>query len=188
MSGTTEAFVERIDKTIIRIGHAMSILFAIVVVIAFFEVISRYLFNAPTSWVHETTTFFVSLCLLYGGLHCYAGKRHIAMTFIVQTLSQRLQWIMQLVVHGLTLLFVLMMLYGSYYSAMDAFFKPNGRFHMQTSGTALDSPFPAITKGFFAVCCVIFLVLVLLHIARHFAIRKAVFEGSYIEPAKDGEE
>ena len=182
MNSRTVALVQRIDQGVMRIGNVMSIIFAVVVCIAFYEVIMRYAFNAPTSWVHETTTFLVSLCLLYGGVYCYAADRHIAMVFIVQRFGQKFQWYAKFIVNNLTLLFVSMLLHGAYFSATDAFYKPNGKFHMQTSGSILDSPFPALSKAFLLVCCTILFGLVILHYARHLVVRKAVFDGTYVEP------
>ncbi len=38
---------------------------------------------------------------------------------------------------------------------------------MQTSGSVLDMPFPAIEKSFFFISCLIIVVLSVLHIFRH---------------------
>lgn len=166
----------------------MTILFAVVVCISFYEVVMRYVFNAPTSWVHETTTFLISISLIYGGIYCYAADRHIAMVFIVQRFGSKGQWFFQFLVNNLVLIFISLLLYGAYFSAYDAFFRPNGSFHMQTSGSALDTPFPALNKGFLLVCCIIFFVLVILHYIRHLMIKKAVFDGTYVEPEANGKE
>ena len=171
-----------------RIGHVVTFLFAIVVCISFYEVVMRYAFNSPTSWVHETTTFLISLGLLYGGVYCYAADKHIAMVFIVQRFGRKGQWIAKFIVNNLVLVFISMLLYGAYFSADDAFFRPNGKFHMQTSGSALDTPFPALNKGFLLVSCVMLFTLVILHDVRHIAIRKAVFEGTHIESKADEKE
>lgn len=182
------AFADRVDRAIIKIGNGMTVIFAVVVCISFYEVISRYLFNSPTSWVHETTTFLISLCLIFGGVFCYASDRHIAMVFIVNRFGAKSRWWTTFIVNNLVFAFVSMLLYGAYFSAYDAFFRPNGTFHMQTSGTALDSPFPAINKGFLLVACIVFFVLVVLHYIRHLAIRKAVFDGTYVARPVDGKE
>lgn len=182
MSRGFTKFVEATDRAIVRIGHAVTFLFAVVVAISFFEVVMRYLFNSPTSWVHETTTFLVSISLIYGGVYCYASDRHIAMTFVVDSFSPRVRWFAGLLVHACTSVFVTLLLYGSYLSAWDAFFRPNGRFHMQTSGSAIDTPFPAINKGAFFASCIVLFVLVMLHFARHVALYKPMCDGVYVNP------
>jgi len=188
MNNRLLAFVDRIDRVVIKIGHVMTVFFAIVVCISFYEVVMRYVFNAPTSWVHETTTFLISISLIYGGVYCYAADRHIAMTFIVDRFGVKVRWFAQFLVNNLVLLFISMLFYGAYFSAYEAFFRPNGKFHMQTSGSAIDTPFPALNKGFLLLSCAVFFVLVILHYLRHLAIRKAVFDGTFVEPKAHDEE
>lgn len=158
-----------IDRIFIRLGEIVSILFLVVVCISFFEVIMRYVFNSPTIWVHETTSFLVSLALLFGGVSCYAAQKHIAMTFISDSLPIMPRWYTILCVEVFTLIFALMMAYGSFLSAKDAFISPFGTFRMQTSGTALDMPFPALNKGFFFLTCIMLITLVIVHLLRHLA-------------------
>jgi TRAP-type C4-dicarboxylate transport system permease small subunit len=180
--------IDKVDRFVVRIGNGASILYFGVVTIAFYEVVTRYFFNSPTSWVHETTTFVVGLCLVYGGVHCYAADRHIAMVFIRDMLGPRGRWIVDLISHALILVFFVLMLIGAYDSAFDAFFRPNGDFRMQTSGTGLDTPFPAINKGFLFVCCVMLLVLGILHFIRHLSIVRSVFDGTYVPRPRVDEE
>lgn len=156
-----------IDRFFIRAGHFVSILFLVVVLISFYEVIMRYLFHAPTLWVHETTSFLISLAMLFGGISCYADNKHIAMTFIVDGFSTVTRWYLTLFVEACTLVFAVMMTYGSFLSARDAFISPFGAFRMQTSGSALDPPFPALNKGFFFATCIMLVLLVVLHLIRH---------------------
>ena len=158
---------DRFDQFFIKLGYYVSYLFLFIVAIGFYEVIVRYIFSSPTIWVHEVTTFLVSLSLLYGGVACYANNKHIAMTFIRQQFSARVRWGLELLVEIFVFIFFVLLSYGSYLSAAEAFFTPMGTFKMQTSGTVLDTPFPAIEKGFFFISCLIVLVLSVLHIFRH---------------------
>ena len=162
-------FSELIDKLIVRIGYAVTWLFFLIVLIGFYEVMMRYVFDSPTFWVHETTTFIVSIGLLYGGVYCYADDRHIAMTFLVDSLDPKTRWYFDMVVHLLVFVFTLMMLYGAYLNAKDAFFSYSGELKLQTSGSAWDTPFPAYNKGFFFVSCIILSILSVLHNLRHLA-------------------
>ncbi|PIE69296.1 MAG: hypothetical protein CSA21_03320 [Deltaproteobacteria bacterium] len=156
-----------IDRIFIRLGHCISVLFLVVVCISFYEVIMRYVFDSPTLWVHETTSFLVSLALLFGGISCYAAEKHIAMTFIADSFPVMVRWYTVLFVETCTLLFAVMLAYGAFLSAKDAFISPFGKFRMQTSGSALDTPFPALNKGFFFFTCIMLIFLVILHLIRH---------------------
>lgn len=161
--------IQAIDRFFVRAGHVVSVLFLVVVGISFYEVIMRYLFNAPTLWVHETTSFLVSLAMLFGGIACYADEKHIAMTFIADSFPPRVRWFSVLFVELCTFVFSIMMTYGSFLATRDAFISPFGKFRMQTSGSALDPPFPALNKGFFFATCIMLVVLVFLHLIRHLA-------------------
>ncbi|WP_432453981.1 MULTISPECIES: TRAP transporter small permease subunit [unclassified Agarivorans] len=161
------SFSEKIDHLCVSAGEWVSILFIVVVVIGFFEVVMRYVFNSPTNWVHETTTFLVSISLIYGGVSCYASNKHICMDFIRQRFRRKTQWWMELLVELLTFVFMLMLTYGSFCATKDAFFSPFGKFKMQTSGSVIDTPFPALNKGFFFLSCLVMLLLCVTHIYRH---------------------
>ncbi|MFC0308635.1 TRAP transporter small permease subunit [Gallibacterium trehalosifermentans] len=158
---------DTLDQLFIKIGYYVSYLFLFIVAIGFYEVVARYLFSSPTIWVHEVTTFLVSLSLLYGGVACYANNKHIAMIFIREQFSPKVRWILALLVEFLVFIFFILLSYGAYLSAIEALFTPMGTFKMQTSGTVLDMPFPAIEKTFFFISCLMVLFLSVLHIFRH---------------------
>ncbi|HDR1862565.1 TPA: TRAP transporter small permease, partial [Pasteurella multocida] len=84
----------KLDQIFIKVGYYVSYIFLLVVIIGFYEVVARYLFSSPTLWVHEVTTFLISLSLLYGGVACYASNKHIAMTFIRQKLPNKIKWLL----------------------------------------------------------------------------------------------
>src|SRR5699024_11272202 len=89
---------DRFDQFFIKLGYYVSYIFLFIVAIGFYEVIVRYIFSSPTIWVHEVTTFLVSLSLLYGGVACYANKKRIAMTFLRLQFSARVRWGLVLIV------------------------------------------------------------------------------------------
>lgn len=158
---------DKIDRVIIAFGHLVTWLFMVIVLIGFYEVVMRYAFDAPTFWVHESTTFIVSISLLYGGVYCYSARRHICMTFLVDNLRPQSRWFVDLFVHICIIGFTLMMTYGAYLNALDAFFTYSGDFKLQTSGSAWDTPFPAFNKGFFFLSSVMLVILSVLHTAKH---------------------
>ncbi len=177
------ALIDRIDRAVEKLGDWLSVLFFIVVVIGFYEVVMRYAFNAPTIWVHETTTFLISISLLYGGVACYATDRHIAMTFVREQLSAKTQWFIQLIVEFLMLVFISMLSYGAFCTTRDAFISPFGKIKLQTSGTILDTPFPAINKATLLVTCCMIFILCCLHIYRHVVCREEWIANTKVKPS-----
>lgn len=147
-----------IDKWVVRIGDYMSVLFLVGVIISVFEVFSRYIFASPTAWVHESTILIVGVCLIYGGAYCLAKNEHIRITLLYESFSPRIRKIADYFNILVVLVYMSMLTTAAWLMARKAWFTPRGEFRMETSGSAWNSPSPAILKGF------LFLVVVLMTI------------------------
>jgi TRAP-type C4-dicarboxylate transport system permease small subunit len=145
-----------LDIWIVRIGNIIGWLYFAAVVISVYEVIMRYGFNRPTTWVHETTLMLVGIGMLWGGAYCMAEDRHIRVTVVRDALNKRIRRIIDMVVAVFNLLFCGGLAYAGYIMALKAFFDPTGTFRLQRSGSAYNSPAPAIVKA------VLFLVVILM--------------------------
>jgi|GEM_PF-4907230 TRAP-type mannitol/chloroaromatic compound transport system, small permease component len=82
-------FNNALDRWVDRLGGYVSFLFLISVGISFYEIISRYFFNAPTIWVHESTTMICALCMAYGGSYCLARNTHISIKMLYDAVGDR---------------------------------------------------------------------------------------------------
>ena len=71
-----------LDRVIDRFGSVVSSLFAMGVVISFYEIVMRYAFDSPTVWVHESTIGLVAFSYLFGGMYCLATDKHIRIGLI----------------------------------------------------------------------------------------------------------
>ena len=69
-----------------RIIDKISVVFAISLIVSMLilinEIVMRYVFNAPTSWAHETTIFIVGMAFIFGGLYCVARNQHIRVVLV----------------------------------------------------------------------------------------------------------
>lgn len=79
----------KLDVVILKIGDLLSQLFILVVVISFYEVVARYVFNAPTIWVHETASFVGGSLFIIGGAYALAGDRHVRVVLIYDAVSTK---------------------------------------------------------------------------------------------------
>lgn len=102
------------DRTIIRIGNLISILYFLGVIITVYEVFLRYVLDRPTIWAHETTLFFVGIAMLYGGSYCMTNDGHIKVTFIRDAMPKTLQKINDFIIGSLTFLFTLSLIYAGW--------------------------------------------------------------------------
>lgn len=145
-----------LDIWIVKMGNVIGWLYFVSVIISVYEVVLRYGFNNPTSWAHETTLMLVGIGMLWGGSYCMAEDRHIRVTVVRDAMPPKVKRVVDLIVAFLTLLFCAGLAWAGYVMAEKALFDPTGAFRMQRSGSAFDSPSPAVVK------CVLFVVVVLM--------------------------
>lgn len=150
--------MSRLDVWVVKIGNVIGWLYFVAVVISVFEVIMRYGFNRPTSWVHETTLMLVGIGMLWGGAYCTAEDRHIRVTVIRDAMKPAVRKIIDLVVAILNLLFCSGLAWAGYVMAEKALFDPTGAFRAQRSGSAFNSPAPAVVKTLLFVVVVLMTV------------------------------
>jgi TRAP-type C4-dicarboxylate transport system permease small subunit len=147
-----------LDIWIVKIGNVIGWLYFVAVIISVLEVVLRYGFNRPTSWAHETTLMLVGIGMLWGGAYCMAEDRHIRVTVVRDAMPFGVRRIVDLMVATLNLLFCAGLAWAGYVMAQKALFDPTGAFRLQRSGSAFNSPSPAVVKS------VLFLVVILMTI------------------------
>lgn len=70
------------SRLAIRIGEAAMWLFLGAMALSVYEVAMRYAFNAPSTWIHATTTTMCAVAFAFGGAYCMARREHIRITFV----------------------------------------------------------------------------------------------------------
>ncbi|OZG74164.1 C4-dicarboxylate ABC transporter permease [Hahella sp. CCB-MM4] len=155
-----------LDRSISWLGQKLSLLFILVVAISFYEVIMRYVFDAPTTWVHETATFIGAALFVVGGLYAYANDHHVRVVVIYDAVGQTARQWLKLLHHLLGLSFCGMMIYASWFMMQKALFAPWGDLRLETSGSAWNPPFPAYLKTLIFVAFCILALQMVLHLIR----------------------
>lgn len=113
---------------------------AAIVVIMFYEVISRYLFGAPTLWANEASLWIAGFVFLLSGLYTMQQRAHIRIYIIYDMFPRWLQKFSDAFTVVLLWIFTISVFWGSYGEALDKFTR------METFGTAWDPPIPATLK------------------------------------------
>ena len=145
-------FDNPLDRWVDNIGSYVSYLFMVSVAISFFEIISRYFFNAPTVWVHESTIMICALCMAYGGSFCLARNTHIRINVLYTMLGARSRSWLDLLNSIMAVFFCALIAYAGFVMAEKALFTPAGDLRLETSGSAWNPPTPAIVKtGLFLI-------------------------------------
>lgn len=145
---------------------AMGIIVAAGILLA--EVFLRYVFNAPTRWAHETTTFLCGVAFLYGGLYCTARNSHIRVVLIYDRLSPYWRRVMDIIISIVSCIACLFFTYASWLTVTKALFTPQGEFRLERSGSAWNPPTPALVKVLLLIILVTMAVQFLIIAYNHF--------------------
>ncbi|WP_432698132.1 TRAP transporter small permease subunit [Marinobacterium sp. YM272] len=153
-----------LDRCILKVGNLLSLLFIVTVVISFYEVLMRYVFNAPTIWVHETAAFTGGSLFVIGGAYALANNKHVRVVLIYDVVSTRVRLCLD-IFHSLAgMAFAAMLAYGSWMMVTNSWLAPWGGMRLETSGSAWNPPFPALLKGVILVVVCVMFVQFFLHL------------------------
>lgn len=174
LSSPEEMPKNRLDKLIAQTSELLSLFFVFTVAISFYEVLSRYLFNSPTIWVHETASFLGGSLFAIGGIYALATDKHVRVVLIYDLVSQRTRHYLNIFHHIAGLIFSGLLSYAAFQMVESAWFTPWGEFHLETSGTAWNPPFPALLKGIILLTVCLMFVQFILHLINEIQeLRKA---------------
>lgn len=159
-------FQNRLDVWVDKIGNYISYAFMVGVLISFYEIISRYLFNAPTIWVHETTIMICALSMAYGGSYCLARDSHIRIRMLYDAVGPKGKRVLDIMNGLMSVFFCVLIAYAAYILAEKSLFTPGGNFRLETTGSAWDPIYPAIVKTGLFLVLVVMSIQSLLHLIQ----------------------
>lgn len=111
------AAITRLNRLIF---FATMLLIAIIVPVMLYEVVARYVFDAPTIWAMELAILLFGPYFLLGGPYLLHLRGHVALDLARQRLSPAWQRRLDLVNYPVIMLFCLILLYFSVPSAFSA--------------------------------------------------------------------
>jgi TRAP-type C4-dicarboxylate transport system permease small subunit len=159
-----------LGRLIHRLGPIFSAGFVVAMAILIFEIVMRYVFHRPTLWAHETTIFLCAINFVFGGLYCAAKDRHIRVVLIYDFVPKRVRRLLDVVISLTCAVSAGFFAYASVVMAQRAFFRPDGSFRLEGTGSAWNPPTPALVKAFLLfvliVLCVQFLILAWNHATK----------------------
>lgn len=125
---------------------------ALVVVVMFYEVVARYVFEKPTLWANELSLWIAGFVFLFAGLYAMQQRSHIRIYIIYDLMPRWMQKLSDCISVLLIWVFVTCLIWGGYNEAKAKLLR------METFGTAWDPPIPATIKP--AILFIIFLVAI----------------------------
>ncbi|NVK34880.1 MAG: TRAP transporter small permease [Rhodobacteraceae bacterium] len=145
-------------------------------IVSVYEVISRYVFDSPTYWAHETTTFLIAAVFLIGGPIALARDKHIRVRIIYDAVSASTRRWLDVLNSLIAMLFFAGLGHAGWTLMWKATHTPTGAIHFEGTGTAWNPPTPALLKIIIFVCVCLMFVQSFLHLIE--ALRRKTPETS----------
>ncbi|MEM9584971.1 MAG: TRAP transporter small permease [Pseudomonadota bacterium] len=141
-----------LDRFSVFIGRVTMMLVICVALVMMYEVILRYVFEAPTLWANEMSLWLAGFVFLCAGLYAMQQRSHIRIFILYDVMPKGAQKACDVISTFLIVLFAFFLVYGGYKDGFGTFYR------WETFGTAFDPPIPATLKP--AVLIVVSLVAV----------------------------
>lgn len=128
------------DRLAVFIGRVTMMLIVLLTAVMLYEVILRYIFEAPTLWANELSLWLAGFVFLCAGLYAMQQRSHIRIVLLYDVVPRWIQRIFDILSTACIILFAFFLVYGGYGEAFDKFYR------WETFGTAFDPPIPATLK------------------------------------------
>ncbi|MEX6507145.1 TRAP transporter small permease subunit [Jiella sp. M17.18] len=159
-----------LGRAIERGGMFVACLFLVSAAIIMYEIFMRYVLDAPTLWVTETTIFICAAAFIYGGLYCVARDRHIRVVLIYDHLPPGLRRVFDVVISLLCLVLAAFFAWASWTMVEKSWWSPTGALRLEGTGSAWNPPTPALLKGFLMLVMIVmtiqFVILAVNYVRR----------------------
>ena len=150
-----------IDRLNRLLGERLCYLYLAAVAITAYEVVMRYLLNAPTSWAFELTILLCAICYLVSGGYVTVQHKHIAITALYGLMPARVRWWLDLLAMLTGILAMGLLVWSAWRPGVQAVRV------MERTGSAWDSPSPAIIKPLIAIGALLIVLQLLAQLFRH---------------------
>ena len=143
------------------LGERVCYLYLLAVAITAWEVVLRYVFNAPTSWGFELTILLCAICYLLSGGFVTLQNRHVAITALYDVMPARVRWWLDIAGMLTGILAMGLLVWAAYGPALKAVRL------VERTGSAWNSPSPAIIKPLIAVGALLIVLQLVVQLVRH---------------------
>lgn len=150
-----------IDRLNRLLGEYVCYLYLIAVVVTTYEVVMRYLFNAPTSWAFELTVLMCGVSYLLSGGFVTGQRKHIAITALYDLAPPQLKWWLDIIGMITGIVAMALLVWAACTPALKAIRL------VERTGSAWDSPSPAIIKPMIAIGALLIVLQLVIQLYRH---------------------
>ena len=136
-----------IDKVSLYIASILMFFVAFIMLIMFYEVVLRYVFEAPTLWVEELSRWMGGTIFLLAGLYAMQQRSHIRVVIVYDMVSRGVQRIFDVIAAVCILIFCYAVTTGYWKNAMTKLST------WELYGSAWNPPIPATMKPLIVITC-----------------------------------
>lgn len=151
-----------LGRAVDMVSPVFALGFLVAMAVLIFEIFMRHVFNSPTLWAHETTTFLSAIGFVFGGLFCASRNRHIRVVIIYDIAGPKLRRALDIGISIVCAVASGFFTWAAWLMVQRAAITPNGDIHLETTGSAFNAPYPGLLK--------IFLMLVLILLTVQFIV------------------
>lgn len=149
------------DRLARHAGNALSYLFLIVVCLASFEVVMRYVFGSPTYWVHEMSVALCAAAFIFAGAYVLQSREHIIISVLYDRLPRLVRGPLDVINALLAAAYLGALLYGLAVQAQKSIAV------LENTGTASRLPTPMVMKSLLVIGVLLMLLQVLGSLVAH---------------------
>jgi C4-dicarboxylate transporter DctQ subunit len=143
-----------------RAGNALAYFFAVVVVVTTYEVLMRYVFTAPTTWVHELSIALCAVAFAFGGPYAAERDAHLRISAVYDRAGPKLKAFCTALSLVSGAIYLGGLVYAFTVRAIETGWKfEDGRWAPERTGRTWDVPIPPFMNFAIALCCLVFLIV-----------------------------
>jgi TRAP-type mannitol/chloroaromatic compound transport system permease small subunit len=155
------ALLDGMDRVSQFLGLAVSHFYLVCALITGYEVIMRYVFNAPTLWAFEVVMVTCAAAWVLSGAYVTMRRGHIAITVLYQYTKGWTRWWLDLFIQLVALASMSTLVYALWEPVRSAL---TG---IERSGSSFNSPEPTVLKTLLFVGALLYALQMLANLIRH---------------------
>ena len=147
-----------LGRAVDKVSHVFALGFLLAMGILIFEIFMRHVFNSPTLWVHETTTFLSAIGFVFGGLYCAASDKHIRVVIFYDIVGPKMRKALDVAISIVCMIASGFFAWAAWLMVERAVITPTGDIHFETTGSAFNAPYPGFLKVFLLLILILLVV------------------------------
>jgi tripartite ATP-independent transporter DctM subunit len=143
-------------------GISVAQFYIVCAAVTMYEVIARYVFNAPTQWAFEIVMVLCATAWMLSAGYITLEKRHIGITVIYLAAGERVQWWLDLLAMTVGVVALFLLVDDTLIRTLESIDL------VERMGSGFNSPQPMVLKTVLTLGGLIYLAQLMVNLYRHF--------------------